>query len=166
MESPILEKLFQAEIAGEIFMEFFDLTPPPFVFTANGSQDQTVQVPNDSDFLVRIVNRACMQPAGTYIENPDCTVSIVDSGSGRLFNNSTPPHITAATGTGERPNILPEPRIVSGGNALTVTVVNQSGGALAYLSVSLLGTKIFYRGSFSISDVLGANTSMIAMNAG
>src|SRR5690242_17956668 len=105
MESPILEKLFQAEMAGMIFMEYFDIALKFETITAGSTPDQAGQVPQEADFLIRIINRSAFT-GGNYQENPNLLLSIVDSGAGRLFNTAIVPHITTVTGTGQRPFIL------------------------------------------------------------
>lgn len=154
MESPILEKLAQAAAQRLVFLEHFVIALRWPAIASAASSEQSGQVPSGSDFLLREINRAFYTPAGTFTENPDALMDLVDSGSGRLFNTSVRPHVVTVTGTGQRPFILPEPRIVEGGNALSVTLENLSGAQIDRAHISLIGTKIFYRGNFSAAELI------------
>jgi hypothetical protein len=153
MESPILEKLAQAAADKLIFLEYF-VVPLRFPSLATAiTNEQSAQIPKDSDFLLREINRAVVV-GGVPIELPDALMDLVDSGSGRLFNTSVRPHILTVTGTGERPYILPEPRIIAGGNALSATIENVGAATIDRAHITLVGTKIFYRGSFSLAELV------------
>lgn len=153
LQSPILEQLFIAQVEGKCFLEYFVL-PLKWDAVAIGTvEDQTQQVPNDSDFLLRRINRACFE-AGSYVENPHLLMSLIDSGSGRLFNSQQRVSVVGTTGTGQRNYDLPEPRIISGGNALTVSLENLTGVELDYFYLDLIGTKIFYNPGHNIDTVV------------
>lgn len=154
MESPILEKLAQAAAEHLVFIEYFVIPLRWTSLLTATAQEQSAQVPKDSDFLIREINHAAYTPAGTLLPTPDELIDMVDSGSGRLFNTSIRPHITTVTGTGQRPFILPEPRIIAGGNAVSIVIENISGATIDRQHLSLVGCKIFYRGTFSLSELI------------
>src|SRR5262245_16220446 len=113
LQSPILEQLFLAQMEGKVFLEYFVLPLKWDALANTGVEDQSQQVPNDSDFLLRRINRACFVDAA-YVENPHLLMSLIDSGSGRLFNSQQRVSVVGCTGTGQRNYDLPEPRVISG----------------------------------------------------
>lgn len=153
LDSALLEKLRLAELVGYLHLEYFVLPLRWDDLADGGVTDATQQVPNDSDFVLRRINRQVFD-GGTYVENPNLLMSLVDSGSGRLFNSQQRVAITTVTGTGQRNYDLPDPRIVSGGNALTVTMENASGGAIDEIHLALIGAKIFFHEGMNLERSL------------
>lgn len=121
------------------------------VFTAlaqNTNQTKNIPVQADSDFVLQKLCffaddgvLAKFNPNSRLI--PNCTVLIVDSGSGRQLMDSAVP-LYSLFGTAENPFILPVPKVFSARSNIAITVANVEAAAATYtLRMALIGTKVF-----------------------
>jgi len=111
--------------------------------TATGS----INIQADSDFLLEELTffadiAGAAQTSSSRVI-PLVTVQISDTGSGRNLLESQVP-IPSIFGTGERPFILPNPKLLAANSNLSLSVTNYDAAAEYNLRCSLIGTKIFY----------------------
>lgn len=125
-----------------------------FVNLLAGANGQvTIPIQADSDFLWVATSFVVFTAANTIDPAPDMEFSVIDTGSGRQLQDA-PMHVLNATGNGQWPFILPEPKIFSGNGSIQVSVTDLSAVAKARVEFSLLGSKIFYVGGYNRNEVL------------
>lgn len=125
------------------------------VFTsvaASTSYTNSIQIEADSDFeilkleqyTIASASEATPQTAGASTV-PDCTVLLIDTGSGRQLMNIALPIFTIF-GTAQLPFILPKSKRLFARSTLSVQITNlNTAQAYAYIYLSFSGRKIFTR---------------------
>lgn len=106
------------------------------------SVDQ-VDILADSDFMIQKITYAVYDAAdGALVADPNLTVYLTDTGSGRnIFDNPLP--ISAIAGTGELPFIPPTAKLLKAKSSLTVTFVNRGNTSVYNVALVLHGTKYY-----------------------
>jgi hypothetical protein len=113
--------------------------------TVNGN----IQIQSDSDFkltklsLMADIAAAAVTESGRIV--PLCTLSILDTGSGRQIF-SAPVALGALFGFGPLPFILPVPRIFKARTNIALALVNYSAATTYNIRMALIGSKIFQMG--------------------
>lgn len=138
-------------------MDWHQLYPETFVYhktfdftvLGNASISDAINIQADASFLLTEL-RGTILNANTVLASfgsqqvVDCTVQILDTGSGKnLF--SEPVQFCELFGqAGERTFVLPTPRILKNNSTLAITVTNVNGGA-AKFSTCFMGVKLLNR---------------------
>jgi hypothetical protein len=143
----LLDDLYAASRARKVELDFFVYSAVFSALTASGDTTVNVAIDSDSDFVVRYVNLIDHSAAGTEVSDPDLLMQLIDQGSGRTLQN-TPVHVQNICGTGQRPGILPEPKLIKGGSILQVTLTNREA-TTPRVDVAFEGFKVFYYQGFS-----------------
>jgi hypothetical protein len=146
----ILDELRAASIAKKIVLDLYHLGVEWNTLGASATTTQNVVIDADSDFLAVKVMLASYSAAGTIVTNPDYTLTISDSGSGRLLQNQ-PIHINTICGTAQLPYVLPEPKLFKASSTVSLTLTNRTTTA-ARVNLTLGGVKIYYMPGFSRSS--------------
>jgi hypothetical protein len=108
---------------------------------------QQIAITADSDFVLDALCLVSYSAAGVLIPNPDYTVALVDTGSGRALQDQNI-HVNNITGTGQLPYWLPEPKLFKGSASIGVTLTNNTPVA-AVVSIAFIGRKVFYLQGFN-----------------
>lgn len=123
-----------------------------FVYTASlsslaaaTSQSDQINMESDSDFLINKITYSVFDAAdGAIVTNPNLTVQLTDSASGRnLFDEAIP--IANFAGSGELPGIPPVAYLLRAKSTFTVTFSNRDNTTLYNIALSFLGTKLFLK---------------------
>lgn len=121
---------------------------------ASGSATTSIQIEADSDFEIVKLEQYTIQDAADTADQlaggsivPDCTVLLIDTGSGRQLMNIALP-VFSIFGTAQLPYILPKPKRLFARSTLSVQVANlNTNHGYAYIYLTFSGRKIFTRGS-------------------
>lgn len=134
--------------SGPDYFEDFTVYELDFGALAAGAvSTQAIAIQADSAFKwTKATYLATASPAVGLTDStriiPNCSIQIVDTGSGRqLFNSAVP--IPSIFGTGQLPFILPVERIFMPRSTMSVTVTNFDNAATTLLKLSFIGSKIF-----------------------
>lgn len=144
----LLDDLYALQRARKAEMDPFTYSVPALAVAALATVPANTSVQADSDFVIRYVNLTAFDAAGNFVPNPNITLSLFDSGSGRNFQDNP---ILAGNYAGGRSNggalpfIWPEPKLVSGSSVVVSTITNRSAIALV-VDVAFVGSKVFYFG--------------------
>lgn len=92
-----------------------------FLFATSDTQQGTIRIDADSDFLVRKI-------VGTNTPGRPYTVTVSDSGSQNIWTDQEQ-HFNNIVGTAQYPNMLSRPRLVKRNNTINVEVRNITAGA-------------------------------------
>lgn len=131
--------------------EFFVYTPNPVVITLNDAQpigQLAVQLQTDSDFELLAITQAtdiggALQTDSTRII-PLATMTIVQSGTGNDIMPQPVP-LSAISGDGRLPFLLPESKIWQGGSTMSITLARYAVAGTTYnIRLAFLGRKLFY----------------------
>ena len=105
-----------------------------------------IAIQADSDFEVQKLNFSSDLAAGVQTDStrtiPQCTVVILDTGSGRQLMNQ-PIDLTTFFGNGLQPFILPMPKVFRANTALSIALTNYSAAQVYDIKMSFIGVKIF-----------------------
>jgi hypothetical protein len=123
------------------------------VFTsvaASNSYTNSIQIEADSDFeIIKLEQYTILDSTATTPENagasevPDCTVLLIDTGSGRQLMNIALP-VFCIFGTAMLPYVLPKSKRLFARSTLSVQITNLSSGqSYDYIYLSFSGRKIF-----------------------
>lgn len=118
-----------------------------FLAVAAGvTQTQTLNIQADSDFEVIKLAYASDLAAGVQTDStrtiPQCSILILDTGSGRQLMNQ-PIDFTTFFGNGQEPFILPVPKTFRANTSLSIALTNYSAAQSYNVRLSLIGSKIF-----------------------
>jgi len=136
------------EWMNEVEFDAFWLVFPTFgPFTAGLNQQQSVTIPNDSDFECRRIayhiDAATQLTTGTTII-PNITMLLTDGGSGRALMNAAVPIASVAYSEAITPIDLAWPKIFTRNSLITCSLTNFDGAATTFLvRITLIGRKIF-----------------------
>lgn len=124
--------------------DFFVYSPPDITALAVGATTTvTFTVQQDSSFLIcALAGQVRNNATNAALANPAVTVAILDSGSGRQFQNR-PQAWDNLVGTGQLPSYLPYPKIVAPSSDVSVTYANFDPAIVQDIRLSFLGFKIF-----------------------
>lgn len=135
---------------NEILKDFFTYQLTLQNINPQSSATGNILVQADSDFVVQKLTSTAFTSAEnslTYEENPQISISITDSGSGRNLQSSNVP-VPSLFGNGQLPFILPTPKLFSARTTITVNVANFSSDVtIGELGLSFIGYKIFRSGA-------------------
>ena len=113
---------------------------------AGATITNTIAIQADSDFEVQKLNYASDLAAGVQTDSsrtiPQCTIIILDTGSGRQLMNQAI-DLTTFFGNGLQPFILPMPKTFRANTALSVALTNYSAAQVYNVKLSFIGVKIF-----------------------
>lgn len=113
---------------------------------AGATQTNTITIQADSDFEVTKLCFASDLAAGVQTDStrtiPQCTLLILDTGSGRQLMNQGI-DLTAFFGNGQEPFILPIPKKFRANTALSLALTNYSAAQTYNVRIALIGAKIF-----------------------
>jgi hypothetical protein len=120
---------------------------------ANGTTDVQIFINSDSDFIAQQYNLAAWSTAGTLVNAPDLTLTIIRSGSGREIFQQAQPVINIcgnyADGDRNYPGILPISSLYQGNGNVTVRLANRTATnfntGTARIDFSMRGFKVFYQ---------------------
>lgn len=125
-----------------------------FYYSANWSlgaseinAPQQIHIDADADFLILYGMLSAFSAPGTAIADPDYTITLMDTGSGRNFQ-SIPVHVRNLFGTAREPFNWPEPKLLAAASTLNLQLTNRSTQA-STVSLAFGGLKIFYFSGFS-----------------
>jgi len=106
----------------------------------------TINIQANSDFrlyqlsYIAFINNALVTDSTRIL--PLVTVQLTDTGSGQqLFSDQLP--IPLMFGTGERPYVLPEPRIFRANTTLTINFNNFSAATTYDIYLAFMGKKVY-----------------------
>jgi hypothetical protein len=123
----------------DFFVYATDFTP----LVKGATTPQTIQIQNDSDFLIMAGLLTEFQTDNTTIvTNPPIMATITDSGSGRQLMN-TAIHVSNLFGTAQLPAIWPFPKLIPAGAALVTTLTNLDGTNDRNVRIAYWGFKVF-----------------------
>lgn len=145
----LLDDLLAQSRGGKISLEPFEYSAvfPIATFVAGATISININIQNDSDFVWRYTTLAAFTAPNVPQVAPDYTVSFFDTGSGRNLQDQAI-HVSCVTGTAQLPFILPEPKRISSGSVLVVTLTNV-GGVAALAQVVLGGMKVYSVASYN-----------------
>lgn len=151
---PLLEDLYARQRARELELDYFCYSASFGSMAPAATVPVNISIQADSDFVIRYMSSAHRLAAGTIQASPAMLVSLFDSGSGRNFQDQPLDLATLmggqATPGGSLPYILPEPKLISGGSVITITLTNfDTGITFATNRITLHGEKVFYFRRFS-----------------
>lgn len=123
--------------------EFFVYTASLASLAAGASQADQVNIEADSDFMINKMMYAVYDAAdGSSVTNPNMTVQITDSASGRtIFDEAQP--LASIAGTGELPFVPPVAKLLRAKSTLTVTFANRDNATMYNIALSMAGTKLY-----------------------
>lgn len=128
----------QKIIAIDSFAYNLTIGPVPSTTQAQG----IIQIQSDSDFVliymqgVGVVNNA-------IAINPNATVQIQDTGSGKTFFNQ-PTQLSLSFGNTGFPFILPSPRVIAPNTNIKVDITNIFSAADSTYYFSFWGARVYY----------------------
>jgi len=131
-------------MADYVAKEFFVYTAALSSLAAGTSQAVQVNVEADSDFMINKIMQYCTDTSatGTVLANPNLTVQITDSASGRTIFDSAQP-ISSIAGSGELPFVPPVAKLLRAKSTLTVTFANRTAATIYNIALSFAGTKLY-----------------------
>ena len=137
----LLDDLLAQSRAKRITLEPFSYSAifPLAAFLGGVTLPININIQNDSDFIWRYTTLSAYTAANVPQVAPDYFISFFDTGSGRNLQDQAI-HVSCCTGTAQLPYILPEPKKISAGSVLVVTLQN-TGGVAALATVVLAGFK-------------------------
>lgn len=113
---------------------------------AGATQTNTIAIQADSDFELLKLCFASDLAAGVQTDStrtiPQCTLIILDTGSGRQLMNQGI-DLTTFFGNGESPFILPVVKKFRANTALSLALTNYSSAQTYNVRLSLIGAKVF-----------------------
>jgi len=112
--------------------------------TLSTTQTQAFAVDGDADFLLTCISGFATSAAAPQTEQATipALISISDTGSGRLFQN-TPLHIENLIGSGQLPGFLPYPKLIPAASVVSVTLTSLDAAASWNIRLAFSGFKIF-----------------------
>jgi hypothetical protein len=126
-------------LAVDAFVNAVDFTP----LVAGGTQTQTINIPNDSAFVILSAELVATDTANTvFLAQAPVLSDLSDAGSGRHFSN-TPVHVSNWFGTAQLPNYWQVPKIIAPNSAFNVTLQNLDLVNNRNIRVAFTGFKIF-----------------------
>lgn len=136
---------WRKQVAFDLFYVVFPTFGP---MTAGLIQQQTVNIPNDSDFECRQItyhiDAAAAQLAMATVIVPNVTILINDSGSGRNLMNAAVPLASVATPEAVQPVPLAWPKIFTRNSTISITLTNfDAAAATNNIRITMAGRKIF-----------------------
>lgn len=139
----LLEEIFQKSRAGLIDIDPFFYTAyfPIGSFTAGVTLPINVSINADSDFVITNSMLAAYAAGPAFVVNPDYTLTILDSGSGRNLMDKAVP-VFNIMGTAQLPYVWPEAKRIDASSTLTFTMTNNEAAA-ANVWITLGGFKVF-----------------------
>jgi len=125
--------------------EFFVYSVNTASLAAGASVAAQINIEADSDFLINKITSAIFDAAdGALVANPNLTVQLTDSASGRtLFDQAQP--VKSISGTGELPFVPPVAKLLRAKSTFTVTWSNRGTTTLYNISMTFPGTKMYLR---------------------
>jgi hypothetical protein len=144
-----IDRLRNAESAGRITLEPFHygLEFPIAVLLAATSVQLTINIQNDSDFVLKSTELAVFSAAGVNVPDPDMMISFDDTGSGQNWQDVAQ-HVWNIMGTAQRPYYWSEPRFIIGGTVINVLLNNREAAAML-ADITLSGFKVRYKPGFT-----------------
>jgi len=142
----LLDDLMAASRQGKIGIEPFFLGFSWNPFAASATTPKNATIDNDSDFVIRYQMLSAYSDGNVLIPDPDYLAVMVDSSSGRNFQNIAQ-HVRNSFGVAQRPFILSEPKLMHGGGVITITLQNLTAVA-ARVEIALHGLKVYYYEGF------------------
>lgn len=113
---------------------------------AGATLTNIISIQADSDFEVQKMNFSSDLAAGVQTDStrtiPQCSVVILDTGSGRQLMNQAI-DLTTFFGNGLQPFILPMPKVFRANTALSIALTNYSAAQVYNVKMSFIGVKLF-----------------------
>ncbi len=113
---------------------------------SGATTSQTVNVEADANFILQKLTCFASIAGAAVTEStevlPLISIQITDNGSGRNLFNS-PVALPTIIGSGQRPFILPIPRLFRSNSSINFTLSNFSAGTNYRLDVTLAGVKVW-----------------------
>lgn len=150
--SAILEALEEQESYGNVRLNYFTFNTTFLAAPTGLVPPQIIQISNNISFLLEYINGNVANPAGTIVASPDIVVDLTDSNTGWKFSDN-PVHWMQCVGNAQNPFILPQPKIIPGNAAISVTLTNNTGGVLVRVDLALIGAQIFTYNGFQLNDL-------------
>lgn len=141
------EEGINSEYAEDLFFMPFNFGA---TFAAGATVQQTSQVQADSDFeWIKSTWYGYLNSSGADTQSdsvmPPFTISITDTGSGRILM-SAPTPLADVAGTGRLPFINPVKRLFKANASVTVTMTSLSSAQWDDVYFTMIGRKIFKYG--------------------
>jgi len=131
-------------MADYIAKEFFVYTASLASLAAGVSNADQINIEADSDFMINKTTFTVFDTNGDIVANPNLTVQLTDSASGRnLFDE--PQAITSVAGTAQLPFVPPVAKLLRAKSTFTVTFSNRSAATMYLIAMSFAGTKMYLR---------------------
>jgi hypothetical protein len=113
------------------------------VGTPNATQQFSIQIQSDSDFIILSMTRIATDNATglVFFDRVPALIQLTDTGSGRALSDA-PLHIEAYMGDGQNPGWAPFPKRMGAASNLNVSVTNIGNVALN-LRLGFHGFKVF-----------------------
>lgn len=148
----VREKLAPAYRANQIWVDGYKIVATWSPLEASAiNVPKIVGVDSDADFLIKSVTFTAFSTPGTFVPSPDYEVTMLDTGSGRQFQNS-PVHILSFAGTAQMPYVWPEPKLIAAASSLNLQLTNLTSQA-ARVQIVFHGSKLFYFTGFNRSQL-------------
>lgn len=113
---------------------------------AGATLTNIISIQADSDFEVQKMNFSSDLAGGVQTDStrtiPQCSVVILDTGSGRQLMNQAI-DLTTFFGNGLQPFILPMPKVFRANTALSIALTNYSAAQVYNVKMSFIGVKLF-----------------------
>lgn len=126
--------------------DFFIYGSNFLAIAAGATQTNTIAIQADSDFELLKLAYASDLNAAVQTDStrtiPQCTLIILDTGSGRQLMNQGI-DLTTIMGNGENPFILPIPKKFRANTALSLALTNYSAAQTYNVRISLIGAKVY-----------------------
>jgi hypothetical protein len=126
--------------------DFFIYGANFLAIAAGITQTNNITIQADSDFELQKLCFASDLNAGVQTDStrtiPQCTLIILDTGSGRQLMNQGI-DLTTFFGNGSEPFILPTPKKFRANTALSLALTNYSVAQTYNVRLSLIGMKVF-----------------------
>jgi hypothetical protein len=122
---------------------------------ATSTVDVPVPINGDSDFIMQELNLTSWTAADTPEIDPDYTMMLTISGSGRqLFDKELSVQNMCGSMLVNKAGLrkLPFPVLVQANNTLTVRLTNRSAVAANRVDVSMVGFKVYYIGEPEVAN--------------
>lgn len=126
--------------------DFFIYGSNFLALAAGVTQTNSIAIQADSDFDLLKLAYASDLAAGVQTEStrtiPQCTIIILDTGSGRQIMNQAV-DFTTFFGNGQWPFILPVPKRFRANTSISIALANYSAAQSYNVRLSLIGAKVF-----------------------
>lgn len=149
--SPLETMAREAMLRGLVFIDQFTYSASFSAATnnvlgASGSAVATINIDNDSDFVMQQVNLAAFSAGPTQITTPNYLMLLTRAGSARQLMNQ-PQHVQTICGqywNNAVPGYWSTPGLVQRRDTLTVQLTNNTATAALRIDVAFLGFKVYY----------------------